>query len=125
MLKNKTESKKSNSNAKTQVGKENESPSQFVDNRRETLVQRAIQDMANKSDKTNSPFKQPISMQRRRVAQMGGSMHYWVVEQGGGGNKQYVKTFKSHAAASKWWNANKSSYVGYTFGRGSSKEKYR
>jgi hypothetical protein len=50
-------------------------------------------------------------------------MHYWVVKRGG--NKRYIGSFKSHAAANRWWAANKSSYVGYTFGQGSSATKYR
>lgn len=49
-------------------------------------------------------------------------MYYWVVSRG---HKQYVGTFKSHAAANAWWAANKSSYRGYRFGQGSSSTKYR
>lgn len=50
-------------------------------------------------------------------------MHYWVVSRENG--KQYIGSFKNHATASAWWNTNKSNYVGYTFGQGSSSEKYK
>lgn len=49
-------------------------------------------------------------------------MHYWVVT---AGHKQYIGSFKSHAAANTWWLQNKSNYKGYTFARGSSATKYK
>lgn len=61
---------------------------------------------------------------QRAVTQFGGDMHYWVVNSDTG-DRQYVNSFKGHSAANDWWAANKGNWVGYTFGQGSSKTKYR
>lgn len=50
-------------------------------------------------------------------------MHYWVTSRDNGNH--YIGMLKRHAAANKWWKANKSNYRGYTFGQGSNANSFR
>jgi hypothetical protein len=74
----------------------------LVDNQSELITKGTIQQALNKdSNKKQSlqllPFTKVIQKK---------DMHYWVVQ---AGDKQYIGSFKSHAAANTWWLQNKSS----------------
>ncbi|WP_440056296.1 hypothetical protein ACSLBF_19500 (plasmid) [Pseudoalteromonas sp. T1lg65] len=90
----------------------------FVDNRLSAISQRKVGKIFNSYIHDNQTLQlHSLGSVIQKV-----DMHYWVVKPG---EKEYIGSFKSHAEANNWWKANKSDYVGFTFGRGSSDTKYK